>query len=197
MLADLRAAVFPRQCAGCGAKGAAACAGCLAELRTHSVTLSGGLTVHCASDYGGWVRDALIAFKSGDRSQVHALGAVLGTVVSADVVLVPVPTSRLKRQERGFDTIGELVEVLPERGPVIRVVRQSHTVPDQVGLSPAQRQTNVVGAFAATRLVSGAVTVVDDVVTTGATMREVAAVLRRAGAHPVSGIALCSARRLG
>lgn len=173
------------------------CARCLDGLQAHSVTLGGGLRVRCASDYGGWVRAALLAFKSGDRSQVHALGAVLATVVSGDVALVPVPTSRLKRRERGFDTIGELVGALPGRDPALKVIRQDRAVHDQVGLSPAQRQANVAGAFVATRLVTGAVTIVDDVVTTGATMSEVAAVLRRAGAHPVSGIALCSARRLG
>ncbi len=64
-------------------------------------------------------------------------------------------------------------------------------VKDQVGLSARERQTNLAGAFAARQRFSGTVLIVDDVVTTGATLTNAANALRIAGAQSIFALTLC------
>lgn len=157
--------------------------------------------VRCATRYDGWVKETLITYKNGDRTRVKALARVLATVVPAGALVVPVPSHQRKVRQRGFDTVTELVAHLVQTGgtgvSMLPVLRQVRLVPDQVGLTQAQRARNVAGTFAAERLLRGQVVLVDDVVTTGATMREAARALIQAGADTVLCVALCRANRLG
>ncbi|MFO0974105.1 MAG: phosphoribosyltransferase family protein [Phycisphaerae bacterium] len=75
--------------------------------------------------------------------------------------------------------------------PVRRWLGMARTVRPQLGLSAGEREANVRGAFAArraTRVAGRTVCVVDDVTTTGATLREAARALRSAGAARVYGL---------
>ena len=106
---------------------------------------------------------------------------------AADLV-VPVPLHPRRLKARGFNQAWLLAQAFPE-APLAReaLVRRRHTVP-QVGLNPRQRLDNVKDAFAVPdpALVQGKkVLLVDDLFTTGATARECARVLRRAGAPRV------------
>jgi ComF family protein len=112
-------------------------------------------------------------------------------VLSRDVVLVPVPLHPRRRRERGFNQAELLAAALGRRyGLVVAsgvLVRRKDTAP-QTGLSAAARRANVAGAFAVRHrgAVAGRLLVlVDDVVTTGATARVCAALLRGAGATDV------------
>ena len=62
---------------------------------------------------------------------------------------------------------------------------------DQVGLTAAQRHSNLEGAFGIRRTVNGTVVLVDDVVTTGATLNSAARTLKFAGAQRVFALTLC------
>jgi ComF family protein len=112
-------------------------------------------------------------------------------VLEPEAVLVPVPLHPRRRRERAFNQ-AELLAVALGAGrglPVCRdaLVRRKDT-PAQTGLSAAARRRNVAGAFVVRRQarVAGRVVVlVDDVLTTGATTRACAEVLRRAGAAEV------------
>jgi predicted amidophosphoribosyltransferase len=76
------------------------------------------------------------------------------------------------------------------------VIRIRHTLP-QVGLNPKERQTNVKGAFAVPdpALVQGKnLVLIDDLFTTGATVKECARVLRRAGARRVEVLTVARVR---
>lgn len=64
-------------------------------------------------------------------------------------------------------------------------------VRDQVGLTARERATNLAGAFAARQRFSGTVVIVDDVLTTGATLSNAAKALRIAGAQSIFAITLC------
>lgn len=169
------------------------CADCLSLLEPRTVRLPGGLRVRAAASYDGWLRERLIEYKNGDARQVHVLAAVLATVVPERGAVVPVPSTPAKVRQRGYDSVAELVAW---RGP-LTALRVARPVRDQVGLSPGERRGNVAGAFAANGLVRGDVVVVDDVITTGATVAEAARALRLAGARTVVGVCLCAAARVG
>ena len=116
--------------------------------------------------------------------------------VAADLVIpVPLPPRRLKA--RRFNQAWLLAEAFPDL-PHAReaLVRVRHTVP-QVGLNPKERRDNVKGAFAVPdpALVKDKhVLLVDDLYTTGATARECARVLKRAGACRVEVLTVARVR---
>ena len=116
--------------------------------------------------------------------------AVRALVATSDV-LVPVPLHPRRLRERGFNQSALLAEEIARRtGRAVcpdALVRRVDTVP-QAGLSAAARRRNVRDAFAVRRRASVAgktVTLVDDVVTTGATARACARRLAEAGAGEV------------
>ncbi len=133
-------------------------------------------------------------FKYGDRPELAAFIslAMAGAgreLWPGDPVLVPVPLHRLRLWRRGYNQSAELARDLGRRlgldyAPDL-AVRRRHTR-QQVGLSGEQRRRNVAGAFAidrhvAARLAGRRLVLVDDVVTTGATVSALTRALRRAG----------------
>lgn len=109
--------------------------------------------------------------------------------------VVPVPLHRSRLARRGFNQAAVLGrEVAGGLGAgfeeALRAVRATR---DQVELSAAERRENVRGAFRAESRVRGRVLLVDDVLTTGATLSEGARVLRDAGAEEVYALCLCRA----
>jgi ComF family protein len=118
----------------------------------------------------------------------------------ADAVLMPVPLSLERRQERGFNQAELLTRQLAwqRRMPLLpQAIKRARHTPSQVGLSRAQRLENVSEAFVADpSLVKGlTVIVVDDVCTTGATLGACAQALMQAGAAQVWAYTLARARR--
>lgn len=104
-------------------------------------------------------------------------------------VLVPVPLHWKRRFKRGFNQSVEIARPVSRQFGVpinVRLVRRvTHTVP-QVGLKPAQRRDNLRRAFRVTGAeVPDSVAIVDDVVTSGATVSEVARCLREAGVRTI------------
>jgi ComF family protein len=112
-------------------------------------------------------------------------------IVAGSHVLVPVPLHPRRLRERGFNQASLIARQLGRRvGRPCHdrvLVRRRDTLP-QAGLSAAARRRNVAGAFVVRRrgLVAGrVVTLVDDVLTTGATAHACARTLRKAGAREV------------
>ncbi len=112
-------------------------------------------------------------------------------------VLIPVPLHAGRLRLRGFNQSLEIaralqrvlnVELLPQ------AVQRVRATEDQIGKTAAERRKNVRGAFAATRSLAGVhVALLDDVMTTGATLAELAKVCREAGAARIEAWALAQA----
>jgi ComF family protein len=162
--------------------GAAVCGRCLAEPPGFDGTLAA-----LAYDFPA---DALVhALKfRGELALAPFLGKMLLQVIQNPSVdrVIPVPLSAQRLRERGYNQAVEIARhVLPGKMDVDVCVRQQDSTP-QMQLPYDERQRNVRGAFRCRRPLLGAsVAVVDDVMTTGATLDELARTLKRAGATRV------------
>lgn len=136
--------------------------------------------------------DALVsALKfNGELALAPFLGALLaerlaGSAALVDLV-VPVPLSAQRLAARGFNQALEIARHLPEpaRSRIqFDAIGRTRDTPAQLGLPAEARRRNLRGAFECPRLLGGLrIAVVDDVMTSGATLEEVAATLKRAGA---------------
>ncbi len=125
-----------------------------------------------------------------------ALAALLGrelaqrvTGVSTLDAVLPVPLSPARLRERGYNQSMEIARTVARTtGLELQpwLCERSRDTPAQLDLPPADRARNVRGAFRCPHSLDGiAVAVVDDVMTTGATLNELAGTLRRAGAARV------------
>ena len=208
--------VVPRECAGCRHPGQALCAACHRDLLGLAVArVEGSTWAHL--DPLGVGRAAVRAHKiRGERSLTPVLGEALARSVQhalaahtgARVVLVPTPTRREALRERGVSSVGLLARSAAramrasgtdtEVCDLARLVRQPR---DQRGLGSAAREANVVGSIRVglprsrsqrEELLRSAVVAVDDVVTTGATLRELCRALLAAGILPTGAAAVVS-----
>ena len=156
-----------------------------------------------AALYDGPVTQAITRFKFSRQMAFlpvmqHWLKRPLCLEMAAAAdLLAPVPLHPKRIKHRGFNQALLLAQAFPQ-APVAReaVVRTRHT-PPQVGLKPKERRDNVKGAFSVPdpALVKGKhVLLVDDLYTTGATVKECAKVLRKAGASRVEVLTVARVR---
>lgn len=205
VLEDLVDLVLPRDCAGCAAPGRTLCRACARALtgapRWHRPTPAppGLPPLSAAAAYDGVVRRVLLAHKEDGRT---ALAAPLGHALAGaaqvhgpGVVLVPVPSARATVRARGHDHARRIAVAAGRRlgAPSSALLVPVRVVADQSGLDAASRADNLAGALRARRSLHGIdVVVVDDVVTTGATLTEAARALTAGGAR-VRGAAVVAA----
>ncbi|MDR1833203.1 MAG: ComF family protein [Propionibacteriaceae bacterium] len=210
-LADL---VLGAQCPGCRSPGLGLCAECLPLLRAGAgAGAVGGLPLAWAADYRTVMRAALIHAK-----ERHALGLIpplarlipdalaeipgLAARPPPVALLVPVPTAWAHIVERGIDFTWELgrrgAKLAARQGLSLRAVRAlgfTRRPADQAGLSAAERRENLRGAFRwRAPAPSVPVVLLDDVVTTGATILEARRAAQAGGAQVLGAVSL--ARRL-
>ena len=146
--------------------------------------------------------DAVIrAYKyGGDLSLAPLLARELAQQLTVHVdAIVPMPLARARLAERGFNQAHELARHLArEQGASLlgRACRKVAETPPQAGLSLSARMRNVKRAFVCDADLTGLrVAIVDDVMTTGASLNELARVLKRAGAAHVTGWVVARALR--
>ncbi|MCU1587626.1 MAG: ComF family protein [Frankiales bacterium] len=203
MLDALIDLLLPRSCAGCGVTGLALCPDCRgllaggARLVRPTPCPAGLPAVAACLPYEGVAQRLLLAHKEHGQLQLtRPLGAALALAAQVHdlppaVVVCPVPSSPRAVRQRGHDHAARLARAA-DLGPVRRLLRPARRVADQSGLSTAQRALNLSGALVAVPGPGLSVLVVDDVVTTGATLVEAARALTVAG-HRVVGAAVVAA----
>jgi len=160
--------------------------------------------------YAGNLRKAILQLKFYGREHLgNRLGALLAHSWDAlpeldSPVVVPVPLHPSRRRQRGFDQAELLARGLVQR--LRREERGLQLVPDslrriratlpQVGLSGSARRENVSGVFSVARperVRNRTVVLIDDVMTTGATLSACAKALKQAGASRVLALSLARA----
>ena len=112
--------------------------------------------------------------------------------IPTGTVLVPIPSRWLVSQKRGINLPQELAAALP--GDQMNLLRFAHSVRDQAGLSAWERKRNMSGAFVAKNGSPKNVIVVDDVCTTGATLRAAVLALLKSGHKVHSAVFAASTR---
>lgn len=200
---DAWSVLFPVDCAGCGRHDRALCPECAAALlpmpTVHATP--GGLEVWCGLRYEAAVRRVLLALKEQERTDVApALAAALAAAVAtaappSTVALAAVPSGRAAYRRRGFDPVGLLVRAAGLRRA--RILRPARATARQKSLGVAERAANVRGALCVARPLAGReFLIIDDVLTTGATLDEAARAIRAGGGVVVGAATLAFTPRL-
>lgn len=181
----------PMDCFGCGKEGFVLCSVCLESAsQPHQLT---GVAV--GSQYEGAVQELILALKFQRlRAAVEVAATLAVRAVPAGTfdVVTSVPISAARYRERGYNQ-SELIarQVARELGLPYRSTLGRDTSLHQLGLTRAERLAQIRGAFYPTRQLTGErVLIVDDVVTTGATLNECRRQLLSAGAGGVWGLAV-------
>lgn len=209
---------LPPLCAGCGVEGAALCPACLPDLRSRLELPAGTplglaegpphplLQLEWCAAFRGATRAALHALKyAGERRLAEPLGRAVADrwrrAGAGGEVLVPVPVHEARRRERGYDQAALIAEVAArELGlPWAPALERTRATTAQYHLDRRRRATNVADAFAVrpphAQAIRGRwVVLVDDVVTTGATLGEAATALLAGGAATVSAVTVARER---
>lgn len=176
-----------QQCFGCGraSVGGKTCDACHLEASLEGVAV--------AARYGGGVKAAILALKFQRLRAVAQAAAVrVAKVAPTDIdVVTSVPVAPERYRERGYNQSELLArEVARQLGLPYRTLLRRHSAVHQLGAGRNERLSRVRGQFEPLKEPVGRVLIVDDVVTTGATLNECAQVLRAAGAQAVWGAAV-------
>jgi predicted amidophosphoribosyltransferase len=198
-LEDVAHVVVGTKCVGCEHPALGLCADCAASVRPHPrIVRDRPCRTAAAGEYDGVLRSTIIAWKERGRFTVerplaHLVAAsVLALDVEGPIALVPIPSRPDRRRARGADVVTDLarraaallrsVDVEASVVPSLAFVKR---VRDQAGLSAAARADNVRGSLVARRVPTAPVVLVDDIVTTGATLGEAVRALRACGSAVV------------
>jgi ComF family protein len=214
LLDTLLSTIAPHECLNCSAEGKLLCISCTKLLdsvpeacyRCRKLS-DGGKTckscrsssdlfiVRAATIYKGLAKELVWQLKfQGTQAAAREIADQLVTFIprSSEVILVPVPTATSRIRRRGYDQATLIARSLAAKtgmhySPVLRRSGQHH----QLGSSRTQRVTQLQSAYRCIRpkeVASKHIILIDDVLTTGATLEAAARTIKAAGAKRVSGV---------
>lgn len=210
--------IYPRTCAGCGRRGSWLCPSCaphaqlffapfcercgvpMALEQCRCARMPDALQqVRSAGAYAGWLRGAIVQMKyQGEWARAEFLAELMAgamqELLPADA-LAPVPLHPSRLMQRGFNQSAVLARHLGARAelPVVDALIRARRTAPQVGLGLAARSENVRAAFAVSphaHILGQRIVLVDDVITSGATLGACAELLLASGAASVGVITL-------
>lgn len=191
--------LFPVFCLGCGREGELVCGSCFQTIDTKG--LLGHFHLAITPYHEDWLIGKIV--REFKYNYVEEMSVVIEKLVREFVVkhgdyflnidgVVPVPLHKKRRVERGFNQSEFLAQVVGRmiNKPVMEALKRERNTKHQARLGREERLINVKEAFTALRQITGRILLVDDVYTTGSTMRECADTLLEAGANKVFGFSL-------
>jgi predicted amidophosphoribosyltransferase len=201
--AEALALVLPVACAGCDEPDVPLCETCRDRLKPQVTRSGGSLRVWSGLSFEGVAARVVRALKEEGRTGLtRELAPALRAAVdaaSADprgvdrIVLVPIPTSRAAFRRRGY----RVVELVARRAGLRteRLLTVARVAADQRGLDREARRRNVANSLRAHHAAGLRIVVIDDVVTTGATLEEAARALRAGGAEVIGAATIAATAR--
>lgn len=221
LLTPLLSVLAPHECLGCGTEGMLLCGDCRrsllpAEPRCYSCGRPDALfrtcefcrsssalhAVHAYTRYDGLAKDLLWKLKFGRAgAAAREIGDMLAAQTTfahpASVIITHVPTATARVRQRGYDQAALIAKALARKHGVACIpLLIRHGKHEQVGASRAVRTSQLQEAFHPIRqqYIKGAhIILIDDVVTTGATLQAAATALESAGAARVEAIVFAQA----
>ena len=205
IFSELSHLIFPTRCYGCNSLGMSICTSCRHEWIPHYYkTHIDALNVHSAMMYTPTASKIILAAKENGLQGADDLliTAIIHVLNKARLergyfTLVPIPSSKQSQRRRGRRFIVELTKTISQTTGIgmsdcLKVSRQ---VSDQSGLTKAQRISNMHEAFSLKpgAILRGDAILIDDVVTTGATLREAARALNSQGSHAFGSVCAVTA----
>ena len=205
---DLLNLLLPSNCVICNAIGSTICNSCLANLELKSRNVSRlAISGYATCEYNSDTAKLISAFKESNQTSIAGVmaTAVLEALTNFDLqncILVPIPSKRESFATRGFEPAALLANGLARRVakhenlllPVFKVLSYKNSVADQASLSGRDRRTNLIGTMAiigsqARFTDTTRVVLVDDVVTTGASLTEAKRCLEEIGVEVIGFVA--------
>lgn len=200
--------LFPPKCTLCrrvlntGEQGL--CGDCARKIQGDVTQIRGTFFSRCvvALFYGGTVRQAIHRFKfQGRREYACTFGGLMAEAVKGELtgtydLITWIPVSRKRLRERGYDQGALLAEAMGKalgQMPVAVLEKSRDNTRQSTLTDPKLREKNVKGVYCVPepeRIQGRRILLIDDVVTTGATMEEAARTLLKAGATAVVAAAL-------
>jgi len=156
-------------------------------------------SLSCFGAYEGVLKEAIHCFKYGGIRRIgRELGGLLSSIQLPEIdILVPVPLHIDKLRKREFNQSAILAKECAKAWKIplsLTILVKVKNTLDQASLEAKERWSNVKNAYAVTKSIKGLkVGVLDDVVTTGATLMECAKVLKKAGAKEIHAITMARA----
>ncbi len=200
--------LFPARCAGCGTSGSSLCVKCQSQLES-ARGISSSWYSAAFSYKNRIVKKVITDLKFRHKKEAAQILAMLAadslieflyeTMIADDatpIVLVPIPPHEKRKTERGFNQAAfianTLAQVLPNTHVELILSRIRPTAPQSSIQQKAKRLANMQGAFAARpkNPQEELILIIDDIITTGATMEAARAALGTAGYKTVYGFAI-------
>ena len=207
--------IYPKRCPGCHLPSASICELCKSFWQKPPISITlrksqdSDLLVVSVAQYRNEVRAILLAYKEdGEREAGKVLTEALlqarhGISNHSVCAFVPIPSNPKSVRRRGRDFMLDLCnQVAIQSGDqVLSIIKVNRDVQDQSKLSEKERSQNLVGAFDCTPknlklLAKFPIILVDDLLTTGATLREAQRALRQRGVIPIGAITAAHTARL-
>ena len=193
--------LFPERCVGCSRTsnlGALLCRKCSEEWKRPIHNKIEGVPLVASAYYSLSISHIVLKAKENNDSRARrVLATFIAEQINAPHILLPIPSSAAANRRRGFDHAFLLAKEVAQLtgSQVWQGLRTNRKVKDQTKLRHDQRFINLAGAYSLTggNQPSGALVVIDDLVTSGASLREALRALKSAQIAPIAAICACIA----